>query len=371
MAIASSAIELRFRLLRGESYGAKAWADDSSAGSSFRRERASPTERKRSQQRDIVGCLGRTSEAADISLPRAGRLNHFPAARSPHQKRHAMLTGLFILVGSLAISLYIARCLIARPRERKQRAERCFRSLMACSAGVITLVDADGIIRYQSDSLQSLVGRDPSSLVGRKVTDLFVADDSARILGAVTTMVLDHRTRSTVECRLRHGDGGRDCEVVLHNLLDELSVSGIVLSIQDVSERKQIEKGRFQLNAIVESSKDAIISSTLDGIITSWNSGAQELYGYAPAEVIGRSMSLLSSHDRSEEAPEIIEKAIRGQTQDIETVHRAKNGSPVEVSLVTSPIRDLAGVVVGASSIARDVSERKSREFQLRQSQKL
>ena len=111
---------------------------------------------------------------------------------------------------------------------------------------------------------------------------------------------------------------------------------------------------------IVESSEDAILSKDLDGVITSWNHGAERLFGYAPEEVIGRPVTILIPSDRENEEPMILERIRRGERiEHYETVRRRKDGSLVDISLTVSPIRDPAGKVIGASKIARDITERR------------
>ncbi|GEM_PF-2403815 len=120
---------------------------------------------------------------------------------------------------------------------------------------------------------------------------------------------------------------------------------------------------RAQLAAIVESSEDAILSKTLDGIITSWNRAAERLYGYTAAEVIGRSVALLVPPDRPDELATILTRLRRGERlESYETVRVCKDGTRLDVSVTISPVRDASGVIVGASAIARDITERKALE---------
>jgi PAS domain S-box-containing protein len=114
------------------------------------------------------------------------------------------------------------------------------------------------------------------------------------------------------------------------------------------------------LAAIVESSHDAILSKDLDGVITSWNHGAEALFGYTEREVVGRSVTMLIPPDRLDEEPAILARIRRGEAIDhYETVRRRKDGSLVDISLTVSPIRRSDGAIVGASKIARDISDRR------------
>jgi PAS domain S-box-containing protein len=118
--------------------------------------------------------------------------------------------------------------------------------------------------------------------------------------------------------------------------------------------------------AIVESSNDAIISTNLDGTIATWNRAAEAIFGYRPEEVIGRPVFLLAAPGREDEMPVILDQIKRGQRiQHYETVRRHKNGRQVAISLTVSPIRADNGRIVGASEIARDITERKQAEAEL------
>ena len=136
---------------------------------------------------------------------------------------------------------------------------------------------------------------------------------------------------------------------------------------QEIMERKRAEESQAQLAAIVESSDDAIIGKTLDGIIFSWNSGAEKLYGYSSEEMKNRPISTLLPPNRPDEMPTILARIKRGENiKHYETIRIRKDGSIIYVSLTTSPIKDMAGNIIGASTIARDVTERKRAEEEIK-----
>jgi PAS domain S-box-containing protein len=152
---------------------------------------------------------------------------------------------------------------------------------------------------------------------------------------------------------------------------DELDVAKIIgahvaLSAQhtrNIMERKQLEAASRRLAAIVESSNDAIISKDLNGIITSWNIGAERIFGYTAAEVIGKPVSILAAPDRYNEMPDILSQIKRGQrVEHYETRRRRKDGQIIDVALTVSPVRDGAGQIVGASKIARNITALKAAE---------
>jgi PAS domain S-box-containing protein len=124
-----------------------------------------------------------------------------------------------------------------------------------------------------------------------------------------------------------------------------------------------LRAARLRLAAIVESSSDAIIGKDLDGIITDWNKGAERIYGYTAEEMIGKSVSILTPPERPDEISQIMERIRRGeQVEHYETVRVTKTGKPIQVSLTVSPIRDEFGNTIGASTAARDITERKRTE---------
>jgi PAS domain S-box-containing protein len=138
----------------------------------------------------------------------------------------------------------------------------------------------------------------------------------------------------------------------------------------DVTERKRGEQATRLLAAVVESSHDAIVSKDLDGIITSWNTGAERLFGYAAEEAVGQNITLIIPPDRRDEERAIVERLTRGERIDhFETVRMRKNGSLLDVALTISPMKDAEGRIVGASKLARDITERKHAEEALRQAQ--
>jgi PAS domain S-box-containing protein len=128
----------------------------------------------------------------------------------------------------------------------------------------------------------------------------------------------------------------------------------------DLIERNQTEQTAQRLAAVVDSSQDAIISKDLDGVIATWNGGAEKLFGYTAQEMIGKSIAILIPADRPDEETEILGRIRRGERiEHYETVRLRKDGTLVDISLTVSPIKDASGKVIGASKIARDISERK------------
>lgn len=142
----------------------------------------------------------------------------------------------------------------------------------------------------------------------------------------------------------------------------------MLLAIEDITRRKQAEEAQARLAAIVAFSDDAMISKTLEGTITSWNKGAQHLFGYTAEEAVGQNITLIIPPDRLQEEAEILERLSHGERiEHFETVRKRKDGSMVEVSLAISPLMDSSGRIVGASKVARDITEKKVAERTLQQ----
>ena len=123
------------------------------------------------------------------------------------------------------------------------------------------------------------------------------------------------------------------------------------------------EELAFWLAAIIESSDDAIMGLNLGGIFTSWNKGAERIFGYLAEEVIGKSVKILIPPDRYNEEPAILERIRRGErVEHYDTVRRRRDGSSIDISMTVSPVKNTDGKIIGASKIARDITERKRSE---------
>src|ERR1035441_533841 len=144
--------------------------------------------------------------------------------------------------------------------------------------------------------------------------------------------------------------------------------NGMLAHIEEQTEAlRQNEEIRSLLAAIVESSDDAIVGKDLQSKVLSWNAGAERIFGYTAVEMIGQPITRLQSPDRPEEEARILEEVKRGGIRHFETVRICKDGQPIEVSLTVSPIRNAAGDIIGSSSIALDITERKRSEREVRE----
>ncbi|HZS04313.1 MAG TPA: PAS domain S-box protein [Blastocatellia bacterium] len=244
--------------------------------------------------------------------------------------------------------------------------EEWWRITLSSIGDAVIVTDAGGKIAFMNPVAQSLTGWKSEDARDRPIEEVFA--------------IVNETSRATVESPVSKVlQTGEFVELANHTILvgragaevpiDDSAapirdargeIFGVVLVFRDVTERRQGEAARRELAAIIESSDDAIIGQTLDGLITSWNKGAERIYGYTAAEVLGQPVSILTLPDRPDEIPMILERLRRGERiEHYETLRRRKDGTLIDVSLTISPIRDGEGQIIGASKIARDITEHK------------
>lgn len=261
--------------------------------------------------------------------------------------------------------------------ERK-RAEEALRQSQARKGAIletaldaILSIDRGGTVLEWNPAAEKIFGYRKADALGRKMDELIIPpslreyyhDSLAEYLTTGVGSLLGRPVEVTV-MRVDGTEFRAELAITCHSP-DEPSL--YTCFIRDITERKRAEEARNQLAAIVESSDDAIISKTLDGTIVSWNAGAQRIFGYSAEEVVSRSILLLIPPELPDEEKEILERLRRGEPcEHYETVRVRKDGSRIDVSLTISPVRDAAGRVIGASKIARDITERKRAEDRLR-----
>src|ERR1700733_1642852 len=148
------------------------------------------------------------------------------------------------------------------------------------------------------------------------------------------------------------------------------NIASILETNRDITEQKQAEQAQYRFAAIVESSDDAIVSKDLNGFITSWNAGAERIFGFTADEAIGRSITIIIPSELQDEEREILRRLRSGQrVEHFETIRQTKRGMRRHVSLTISPVRDAHGRIVGASKIARDITEKKQIELVLKEAE--
>ena len=229
--------------------------------------------------------------------------------------------------------------------------------------------DAEGRYLYVNRRLEHQFARPLAEWIGRTDQDLFPSDE-ARLVRQNDLSVLASRTMEEFEELCTRPDGVHyylSFKFPLQDKEGRLLLAGMSL---DITQQKLAEEAQHQLAAIVESSHDAILSLDLDGTITSWNRGAEKLYGYLAEEVVGKPISVLIPSDHTDDFPAIIERLRKGTPiEHFETVRVAKKGRRIDVSLSVSPILNADRRLIGASKIARDITERKQAENAVRESE--
>lgn len=229
----------------------------------------------------------------------------------------------------------------------------------------------DGTILSWNSGAERLYGYKAEEMVGRPLALLVPprrTDEMARFMKAIRH---GERVEHYETTRL-HKDGHPiEISVTISPVKDRAgTVIGASVIARDITERTRADQLAAYLASIVEASDDAIIGKSLDGTIISWNSGAERLYGYTAEEVVGRPVALLVPPDRADELEWIMTRLIRGKRiEHYETTRVHKDGHRIEVSVTVSPVKNKAGAVVGASAIARDITDRKRVEMTLRQSE--
>ncbi len=229
-------------------------------------------------------------------------------------------------------------------------------------------VGPDGIILRANRAELEMMGYAENEYVGHHISE-FHADE--HVINDMLARLSMNQTLRDYEARLRCKNGTIKHVLISSNVYREGNkfIHTRCLTM-DVSERRRVSALQAELAAIVESSEDAIISKTLQGIVVSWNAGAERLFGYTAADMIGKPITVLMPADRLGEEEGILNRLARGERIDhVETIRRHKDGQDVHVSLSISPIRDENGQIVGVSKIARNITARKQTEAMLQASE--
>jgi PAS domain S-box-containing protein len=241
-------------------------------------------------------------------------------------------------------------------------------ALSSIGDGVI-VTDAAGTVAFMNPVAESPTNWSNVEAKGRTVSEIFaIVNESTRaavenpVTKVIASGVAAQLANHTV---LLARDGAQifidDSAVPIKGENGE--VFGVVLVFRDISEKKRAEQARLQLASIIESSNDAILTENADGIILTWNKGAEEIYGYRAAEIIGQPSTVLVPADRMKEIALIQNRTRLGERiEHFETVRRRKDGTLIDISVTVSPIRDAEGRTVGVSKVARDITARNRAE---------
>jgi two-component system CheB/CheR fusion protein len=237
------------------------------------------------------------------------------------------------------------------------------RALLDSALDCIISMDASGRVVEFNPAAERTFGYKREQAVGQELASLIIPPGFRQ------------RHRAGLRHYLETGEGpvlGKRLEITAlradgTEILVELAITALragdepifTAYLRDITDRNRGEEASRRLAAIIESSDDAIISKDLNGVITSWNAAAERLFGFKPEEIVGKSILTLIPPDRQHEEPGIIERIRRGQRIDhYETVRRRKDGTVFDISVTVSPLKDKTGKIIGASKIARDISDR-------------
>ena len=234
-------------------------------------------------------------------------------------------------------------------------------AVVASSDDAIIASDLEGRITLWNPAAQSLLGYTAPDALGMSTLALF-PDNAQTLERDALERARKGDTIDHLETFLVRNDGTLvDVAITISPVVNaDGMVVGVSKIARDIGERRRAETAALHLAAIVESSDDAIVSKDLNGIVMSWNAGAERLFGYTADEMIGQSITKVIPSDRLAEEAYVLSQLRAGLRVDhFETVRRTKSGEPIDVSLTVSPIRNTSGRVIGASKIARDISERK------------
>jgi PAS domain S-box-containing protein len=233
-------------------------------------------------------------------------------------------------------------------------------------AGIYVILD-DATMGYLNRAFAQLVGYTPEEVEGRPVADFIAETDRLAVASAVQAVFAGELPSVQLALAIKRKDGSL-VDALAHGAMATYRGRPAILGvIMDISERKHTQESRARLAAIVESSSDPMVSVSTSGVVLTWNSGAERQHEYSAAEMIGRNVAALAPPDRKEEVEALCKKVVSAGevVVDYETVGVRKDGTPFDVSLTLSPIKDDMGSVVGISAAVRDISRRKQAERKL------
>jgi PAS domain S-box-containing protein len=243
-------------------------------------------------------------------------------------------------------------------------AELRLASIVASAEDAIVSKDLDGTITSWNRAAERIFGYSEAEAIGQPIRflippHLYHEEDAvlARVRGG-------HGVDHYETVRVRKDNGLIEVSLTVSPIVaPDDRIVGVSEIARDITEKRQLERDARHFAAIVESSEDAIVSKDLQSIVTYWNAAAERIFGFSAAEMTGRSIRLIIPDDRQQEEDIVLARIRLGErVEHYETIRRRKDGTLCSVSLTVSPIRNQAGVIIGASKIARDVSDRERAE---------
>ena len=244
-----------------------------------------------------------------------------------------------------------------------------FESILTRLGEGIIAVDRQGRVDFMNPAAEALTGWRSADAAGRPIDSVvWLVDEATRrrlenpVWAALAGNLQPH---GGLRPLLISSEGNETPVDVTASPIDDdpSTVVGAVLVLHDVTEGRRVGQVQSRLAAIVDSSEDAIVSKTLEGVVLSWNAAAERLFGYTASEMVGRPITLIFPTDRLAEEVDFLGKLAKGERiENYDTIRVRKDGTPIDVSVTLSPIRDGSGRIVAVSKIARDVTARKRAE---------
>jgi PAS domain S-box-containing protein len=258
-------------------------------------------------------------------------------------------------------------------RRRMDQSRYRLAAIVDSSDDAIISKDLNGIINSWNEGARRIFGYDADEIIGQSILRLIPPELHHEEDFIMAKIRAGERVEHFETTRLKKGGERLPISVTISPIKDDNgAVIGASKIGRDVSDRRRLDESRARLAAIVDSADDAIIGKNLDGIITSWNNGARHLFGYEADEIIGQSVLRLFPDHLKDEEGEILRKLRAGEKiEHYETTRVSKSGQLREVALTISPVRNSQGLVIGASKIARDISDRKKVEHMAIEAEKI
>ena len=313
----------------------------------------------------VMHYTGMAAASFTPSASAMGQWNQAYAVSAESLSAAAVSIVTFMVLGLAVVTSLVDRRFAAQGVELE--ASRRYREIVESAFDAFVGIDSSGVIIDWNVQAEATFGWSRSEAIGQSLSRLIIPEryreahekGLRRYFATGEGPVLNKRVEIAGLHRAGH-------EVPLELMISPIHWGGACMFaafVRDVSERQQTEETRAQLAAIVESSDDAIIGKTLDGIIVTWNPGAQRLFGYSSEEAVGKPMMMLIPPERVTEEPAILARVASGErVAHFETVRIRKDGRRIDVSVTISPMKDSLGRIVGASTIARDTTERRASE---------
>jgi PAS domain S-box-containing protein len=252
---------------------------------------------------------------------------------------------------------------VGNEKETRVDPSALFRAIVQSADDAITSIDLNETITSWNRAAEQLYGYEAKEVIGKSNRLIIPPDRYAEEDDIVRRVKSGEGVQHFDTVRIRK-DGSRiEVAITVSAIYEDGIIIGVSKIARDMSERKNAERNGARLAAIVESSDDAIVGKDLNGIITSWNRAAERMFGYTADEAIGQSIRLIIPESHQHEENTILDRIRHGESvQHFETIRCRKDRSSVPISVTVSPIRDKAGTIIGASKIARDITERKHAE---------